>query len=457
MKRGSTASLGFLRPQDQQYPVPESGTLTAPQNVVVVQGTGAFQLTWNTVPGAVRYNVYIDGLLIANTLFNATSGPFGVAPGIVSRLEIEAVDAAGNLSPKSVPVPMTWDPAAVQATGEIKYAVVMLKFPDVPNEPFDAAYATAMMVADAPAVSVKSYMENASYGIATVSCVVVGWYDMPHNISYYLPTFDPTTGLWFGIYTHLTELLTDAMAVAAQHLTVTDYKQIVFPISGMKEAGISSGRPVLVSANTSEGFVLQTLLHELGHGFGGQHAGLLNVPGLVIGAQVVPPNLLDLSQGGFLRQSYSDYHDPLGLSHFPYGHYSSLHKELFGWLSPARVRTVTYNANYAIDRLEFPSNGIQQLRIPLMKDVSETYFYFLEYREEGVVIRLHTLQTEIQCDQWLLRNTNSILLSYQPGHIYDDTYRGVVINVLSMDGNRAVVNVTIPGGEGGGQGGGHKK
>ncbi len=134
----------------------------------------------------------------------ATAAP--AAEGQAAAFSVESIQPAEPLSAAVTPA----------VSGNTKWLTIACKFADVAEEPRPLAYFSQMYSAAYPGFD--HYWREASYGnINLVGSTAVGWYTMPHPLSYYV--IDDDTLKW-------DELLADCAALADPVVNFPDYKGI---------------------------------------------------------------------------------------------------------------------------------------------------------------------------------------------------------------------------------------
>jgi hypothetical protein len=398
-----------------------------PQNLAKTfdYGTNWFQFKWSAAAdnvggsGLSHYRVYIDGNVFANsTSVNWNGSQFWV-PGQTYEMMVAAVDKEGNESPRSLPLTINTTEVGLN-TKVNKFAVIFLKFSDYLTEPYPTSQADSV-VFNGPK-SFNAYLQEASYGRASVTGQYYGWYIMPNPLSSYC-TVDSASGLGFGCSALMHS---DAVKIANANFGTYNFDQVIYVFSGVGTAG----QGTFVS---SRRFDLTTLTHEVGHGFGLMHSGDLTCPFNV----KVPKNVLNLVEGGCSVNRYGDLWSPMGVNFLNY-HYSAIHKSKLGFLPWAQVQTISGPGDYQLNALEVASDQIQELRVPLGE---KGYFYSLEYRmplgfdankdgtssslQEGVYIRLHI-------GKFQLTDIDTVVIKHviTPTAPFNDPYRRIRIEMV---------------------------
>lgn len=250
---------------------------------------------------------------------------------------------------------------ASDTTGDQKVVVILANFLDNTSQPFTPAYASSVVFGP-----VNSYYQEASFGKASLSGDVFGWYTLPINQTCTYSTIQ-----------------SQAIAAADPYVNFKNYSRIVigFPISGSCGwAGMGSVGKWNVS--TADGsvraslawivgsyFSLGVIGHEMGHNFGVWHANALECSTESIGDSC----------------STVDYGDPYNImGNISNGHFDTYHKEYFNWFDPGNVRLVTTDTVVSIEPIENSSAGVLGVKIPRDKDGSGNplNYLYLEYRKQ---------------------------------------------------------------------------
>ncbi|MEK7537796.1 MAG: hypothetical protein AAB619_02400, partial [Patescibacteria group bacterium] len=113
--------------------------------------------------------------------------------------------------------------------------------------------------------------------------------------------------------------------------------------------GTVTGSRAVIRASAA---TLYSLAHELGHGLGLHHAGLLNCDLAVMTVSQCPV------------WEYGDHFDLMGGAYETMGgHFDALHKQQLGWLNEGDVLTAPVSGTYNLLPLESLSPGVKALNI----------------------------------------------------------------------------------------------
>lgn len=296
----------------------------------------------------------------------------------------------------------------------------------------------------------RSVSNNA---LSTTGSRAIGWFRLPLNQSGYMP----------GGVIDRDKLADDCTnkANAAGTVRFPDYDYLVItaimPNSWgtvprtYSYGGVTKSYGVVYLIPGGQ-FFLEGLAHELGHGFGFQHA------------------ISNFSDPAHPRCEYASMFDPMGNSAhnncsdgicFP-EYYSADNRARAGWVDAARIATVPGAGAVTTCPLD-PADtrtGTTLLRVPLVTGG----YYALENRRrggvnfdgsasydndlpnDGVTI---TIAERPEWDTWLMDadancDTTDAGAVYTPGEMFRDDYRGVMVRVRSQTGTQYSVEVTAP-------------
>ena len=288
-----------------------------------------------------------------------------------------------------------------RTVGLQKVLVIRVDFSDFPG-----TAATVNEIQSTMDGSVRPFLENASYGLTTVSTTVSG-------TLYRLPQ----TGSAYAIADNDTQLHTDARNLAAADFTLADYQRIVvlFPNIGTSRVTGSqftfAGQAIRGGANVwlNGTFAWQTVAHELGHTYGLSHANLWRVT-----------DANPLSPAGTTLE-YGDPFDIMGgtgVTRDQRHHFNARFKNRLGWLPDTAVATATTSGTYRIYRFDHvDALGFKQpLALRVYRDGVRTYW--ISYRQN---FSTGAVQTQGAYVMW---NFND----YQQSQLLDLTTPGVSAN-----------------------------
>lgn len=191
-----------------------------------------------------------------------------------------------------------------------------------------------------------------------------------------------------------------------------------------------------------------TIAHELGHNFGLHHAHSIACSGEATSN--------DISTCGFY--DYGDSLGRMGNSNYP-NHFNGFNKENLGWMS-GRIVELSESGTVSLSVYEeqYPTSSQVLKILKGMDSEGNTVWYYLEYRQavgfdtsvltkypnfqNGVILRQGTdndLNSSYLLDS--TPETNWLDITINPGAPYYDVENNIEINVISADGNEAVVEV----------------
>lgn len=292
------------------------------------------------------------------------------------------------------------------------------------------------------------YIQDASYGKATIEGSVFGWYTLP---------FEPTCD---------TEAIRkSALELADRHVNYWRYGHVVlaFPTVGCGFGGWGTiGKTRLATqdgtVNASvmwiNGYMsLGIFAHEFGHNLGLDHASSLRCPT----PDGFGPECADTE--------YADPYDAMGNA-FP-GHYSFHNKQQLGWLTDSQVESVVaspwllhHPMTFALSPLETPG-GLKGIEIPFSLPDGKRSAYLIEYRQpigmdarnrwamDGALIRM-TMKSEHQSRVFVhthllpMPRNNSQWWKQYPlteGSRYELPYTGLAIETIGQEDGDLLVRV----------------
>ena len=225
--------------------------------------------------------------------------------------------------------------------------------------------------------SFQTYVQEASYGKITVTGTVVGPYMLSTDF-----TCDQTT-----------PILNAAIQAADADIDFRQFRRIVVVMPNRGSCSIGTGSVgcwSLSSAGdgsfsasvawlradilTSNDHAVGLMNHEIGHGFGLEHAGTMDYgtqPAGVIGASGVFTEYGDYSSA--MGSLYTFNGQPI------LGHYAAPHKSQLGWLSGAGIQQVETAGTFTILPYEQTTAGLQALSIRRGSGVNQ--WLWAEYRQ----------------------------------------------------------------------------
>jgi len=251
--------------------------------------------------------------------------------------------------------------------GKRKVLVVLFNFTNGQTQPVSVEQARERVFTGA--TSANNYFKEASYhryeltGIQRPDGDVVGWLTIPYTNNY-------CNILYAGLWTQAA----DTMA-RDNGYEPNDYNSVlyVFPsvcgnsAAARAELGTIGDNTTIRRAWFFSQFRENTIIHELGHNLGLNHANSLRCSGTGI------PNDCE-------NVEYGDPFDMMGNQALPI-FFNNYFRLCLGWLT-GRAQTVTVSGDYTLVAPSLPAKGNQVLRIPLRLANSEYsgFSYTLEFR-----------------------------------------------------------------------------
>jgi M6 family metalloprotease-like protein len=347
-----------------------------------------------------------------------------------------AGDATGS-STSSIPVSNTF---GVQST-----LVILVNFQD------DAVQTYSVTdVQNAFFTAANSFITENSYGQASLTGDVVGWYTIPVSVT----TCD------------ISQIATAAQnAASAAGVNLSAYTRYVYFFPQNNACGFSGASQV--GGNPSQSWINNTLApyvinHELGHAFGLWHAHLFNC-----GASATvcsSPTVVE----------YGDPMDAMGIAQTASADYNAYQKERLGWVnygaSPS-IQTVTASGTYTINPYEIGGSGPNALKVLKSTDptTGAKTWYYLEARQAigfdafltdsfsytqnettGVMFHLGTDGNGNSSDLLDMTPATSTLtgwldMSLVAGQSFQDSTAGVTFTPTAVSGSGATVQIAING------------
>lgn len=340
------------------------------------------------------------------------------------------------------------DVSAAAITGSQPFITIMCKFNDVAVEPYNHAYFQNMYSNAYPGLD--DYWQEVSYATANIAgSAAVGWYTLPHPRSYY---FD-------GANWSFSRSSADCTAAADAVVNFTPYKGINLmfndDLDGFAWGG---GQCMTLDGNfrcwpmTWEppwGYEDITVIsHEMGHAFGlphssGPYTETYDSPWDVMsdGWQNCSP-LYDSSSYGCLGQ-----------------HTISYHKDMLGWIPPAKKYTAGFNTNITLtlEQLSTPqTNNYLMVKIPI--GGSSTHYYTVEARRKtgydvkliGNAVIIHDVDTTRPINDAHVIDIDGngepadAGSQWTPGERFSDAVNGIYVKVISATATGFVISIQTP-------------
>lgn len=328
----------------------------------------------------------------------------------------------------------------------MKTAVILVNFTDNTAQPKTATESHALVFGQ-----VSDFLWEASYQKTFLSGDTFGWFTITASST----LCDTATIVREG----------NAAATAAG-ADLSRYNQFIymFPFrSGCSWSGTGAVGPAgekIVYINGTGGFGLQTIAHEIGHGFGLGHSDGYDC---------------DISPLGntCTQQGYADPADTMGNRA---AHFNAFQKERLGWLNVTgapSITTVAASGRYRIEPYETAGTGAKALKVLKSADptTGQKTWYYLESRQaigfDAILAGRGTITSGLQLRTGTVNGSGfgtSLLLDTTPntintskssdfedgviavGSSYVDSAAGVTVTLVSLDGSGAVVDVTVGAG-----------
>jgi M6 family metalloprotease-like protein len=258
--------------------------------------------------------------------------------------------------------------AACGTTGVQKVAVILVTFPGV-SPPVTAA-AVQDVFFGSTGHSVDGYWRDASYGLASATGQVFGWY---------------TIGSAYACDQY-SQISAAAVKAADADVNFQNFNRVffVFPRpAGCTWGGLSTvGCSLLstadgsVTASTSyliadilanREYGVELAIHEGGHSLTLNHARSRGFGAEALGA---------LGAGGTITE-YGDYFDPMG--YYNLGHYSAQHKLQLGWIASSNVLQVKTPGAFSVAPMGTASTSVQALQV--QRGTGSAAWLWIEYHQ----------------------------------------------------------------------------
>lgn len=340
------------------------------------------------------------------------------------------------------------DVSASAVTGSQPFITIMCKFGDVAVEPYAHAYFQNMYSNVYPGLD--NYWQEVSYATANVAgSTAVGWYTLPHPRSYY---FD-------GANWSFSRSSADCTAAADAVVNFTPYKGINLMFNDDLDGFAWGGSQCMTLDGNFRcwpmtweppwGYEDITVIsHEMGHAFGlphssGPYAATYDSPWDVMsdGWQNCSP-IYDSSSYGCLGQ-----------------HTISYHKDMLGWIPPAKKYTAGFNTNITLtlEQLSTPqTNNYLMVKIPI--GGSSTHYYTVEARRKtgydvkliGNAVIIHDVDTTRPINDAHVIDIDGngepadAGSQWTPGERFSDTVNGIYVKVLSATATGFVISIQTP-------------
>ncbi len=253
-------------------------------------------------------------------------------------------------------------------------AVLLVTFPGLTPPSYTTLQSVHEAFFGTAGYSLDGYWREASYGKASATGNVFGWYTL--STSYTCATTD--------------QMRAEAIAMASNAgVNLQNYTRLFMVVpdmgcgwSGASTIGCTSLSSPTGSFNASTSYVnwlewgsgsgnnnaAQVIFHEGGHGLGLNHSR-----SRAFGVEAVGP----LGTQG----TYSEYGDGFtAMVNGAPGHYDAPHKaELLNWLSGSNYQVVQSSGTWTLAPLETPSSGLQALKI--QRGTGNNAWIWIEYRQ----------------------------------------------------------------------------
>jgi len=251
-----------------------------------------------------------------------------------------------------------------QLVGDQRTLVVLVNFQDT-NENIP----TIEQVRDIIFNKLNNYYKENSYNQISLSGNVLGWYRIPITLN----------------NCDISLIINEAIKAVDLDVNFNDYSRLIIVAPTLCNsfiAGLSSvGKyPLLTQDGEVQMSVSQITInsliyssgdfgaagHELGHGFGNNHANFYECYGS------------SLAYEECRNIEYGDPYDEMGGGVIL--HFNAIHKDYMGWLKYSNIKTIdtiSQNGVYTIEPIEVNTNNLQVLKIKR----SENNYLYLEYRQ----------------------------------------------------------------------------
>jgi M6 family metalloprotease-like protein len=371
---------------------------------------------WGGAAGLDRRKVRVDGNPIAG-----------------GRLRVRSIEPVAG--------PAGAEPAAVQI-GAHPYITILCKFSDIAAEPHTVAKYTAW-TAGTSYPGLDLYWREMSYNKMNITgSTVVGWYTLPHPMSYYYNEYG----------SDVIALATDCTAAANPDVNFPQFYGINLQVNGqMGGSSFASIWPLTADGQTKDYGITWLIsnstpgdyAHEEGHTLGLPHSS-------------GPYGQTYDSRWDVMSHSVNENFGPDG-----YGvpqHTISYHKDLLGWIPAARKLTVGPNTSRTItlERLAQPGPGNYLMAtIPITNAPGQ--FYTVEARRQvgydlgvpGNAVVLHRVDPNdtlgrparvVDVDN--NGDPNDAGAMWMPGETFTDAANGITITVNAQTATGFQVTIT---------------
>lgn len=422
---------------------------------------GTITVTWGDplpdAAGSPRVLVHLNTAAGAQHLLTFAPGVLEQAGGLTAvhmrDAHIEGLATAGDgvtsgylvsslrLFPRAAADP---EPAV---TGAQPWVDVLCKFSDKPAEPKPPSYFQDLMSGNP--FGLDHYWREVSYDLANIAgSAVTSWVTLPQPRAYYVPP---------GSSANLSALANDcANAGVAAGVNFPSYVGINFVFNDTLDCcAWGGGRTMTLNGVTkayrttwmpSWSYSQGVFAHEMGHGFGLPHSS------------------------GPYGNTYDSNWDPMSNTYhhshptFQYvvPHTISYHKDILGWIPPARKFVAPPNSTQTItiERIGQPTANGTYLMAQIQFGASATTYYTVEARRfsgydvyvPGEAIVLHSVvpgrsvgtpgspANVVDVDG--NGNPNDAGAMWLPGEIFVDSANGVAVRVNSVDATSFSVTIT---------------
>jgi len=296
-----------------------------------------------------------------------------VRPGAGATFEVSGALSTKGLTAK-VALATTAAPASTtcSAIGQQKVAIILAS---LPSKPLLSSVTPALLSASffGSGRTVDTFLRESSFNTAWITGDVLGPYVLDGNYP-----GDP-----IGIRDA-------ALRAAAPHATLKNYSRFII-VAPQGQSGMDSGGMALIGCgqiSTPQGTltassiwmgaesligtngIVDIATHELGHGFGLEHARFADYGTDVLG----PPG-----QAPAAWDQLHDYGDSFSSMGRNSGQWAAPHKSLIGWLqSNTNIKTVTSAGSYNVPPYELAGTG-QALRVA--RGAGTGTWLWVEYRQ----------------------------------------------------------------------------
>lgn len=362
------AALSSVLPQEtiailrQKYPesgryLEENGTWEGPTEYVVLDGPDMSEA--DQVASMRLGDESLD-------IHFANSPPDALRSGDV--LSVRGIRVGSTVASEQATLVATADAAPCCSPKGFQKAVVLLvKFPGVAT-PTTTPQAVKSLVSSSSGKSFDGYLRETSYGQASISADVFGWY-----------TLDGAYGC-----EQRNEIRAAAIRVADGDVDFRNYGRVFIVFTGScnysgyatigcssintGDGTITASFAWLISKYVNASYGVRLFAHEGGHNLGLNHSSSRDWGNEALGS---------LNTTGVLDE-YGDVFSTMG--NWNYGHYTAPQKVQLGWLPDTNVQAVEGTGRFLLQPIELNIIGTQALKV--RRGTSSNNWLWIEYRQK---------------------------------------------------------------------------